>query len=124
MSRTKKNGWERHEAPDGRIARLGPVLATCSANELAVVDPTMQASIPVDVVLWLTAPMQQATDAAQRLRAIADLIEAVDNRCLAADGPVTKFQDEVTDAELRKLYQLATGAAPKTRQAKRKARKR
>jgi hypothetical protein len=43
-----------------------------------------------------------------RLKEIADIMEAVDRRCEASDGPVAKFQDEVTDEELRKIYILAS----------------
>jgi hypothetical protein len=44
----------------------------------------------------------------KRLQQIAQIMEQVDNRCLACDGPVSKFQDEVTDRELRQIYVLAT----------------
>lgn len=36
-----------------------------------------------------------------------DTIERVENRCMAADGPVTKTCDEITDEELRALYVAA-----------------
>ena len=36
-----------------------------------------------------------------------EILERVDNRCLAADGPVTPTLREATDGELRILYRLA-----------------
>lgn len=46
-------------------------------------------------------------DVADRLEKIADILERVDNRCMAADGPVTKTRHEITDAEYRQIYRLA-----------------
>ena len=43
-----------------------------------------------------------------RLNAIAAIIEAVDDRCLASDGPVSKTREEITDHELRSIYRHAT----------------
>jgi hypothetical protein len=36
-----------------------------------------------------------------------ELLEAIDNRCMAADGPVTPTLTEATPDELRKLYLFA-----------------
>lgn len=46
----------------------------------------------------------------RRLHAIAQIIEAVDNRCMAADGPVTPTLKEMTADELKKIYKLAKHA--------------
>lgn len=43
----------------------------------------------------------------RRLRRIAQIIEDVDNRCLAADGPVTPTLQEMTVDEMREIYGLA-----------------
>lgn len=48
--------------------------------------------------------------AANRLNEIARVIERVDDRCLAADGPVTPTLQEMTQAEIGRIYKLATGA--------------
>ena len=42
-------------------------------------------------------------------KAIKEVIEAVDNRCIAADGPVTPTRLEITDEELQLIYRLARG---------------
>jgi len=42
-----------------------------------------------------------------RLALIAEIIEIVDNRCAAADGPVSNTRDEITDQEMRSIYRLA-----------------
>ena len=43
----------------------------------------------------------------QRLQKIAEVIEAVDARCMAVDGPVTETKDEITSKELMQIYKLA-----------------
>src|SRR3972149_5958212 len=49
------------------------------------------------------------TPDAERLRLIAEVIETVDNRCLAADGDVTPTLQEMTQEEISKIYALASG---------------
>lgn len=49
------------------------------------------------------------TDDKGRLREIADIIESVDQRCAAADGPVSDTRHEMTDKEMRRIYRLAIG---------------
>lgn len=46
-----------------------------------------------------------------RLKMIASIIEAVDNRCAAADGPVTPTLKEMTQAEISEIYALAKNDA-------------
>lgn len=46
---------------------------------------------------------------AQRLAAIRAVIEAVDNRCMAVDGPVPATLDEMSQAEISEIYCLAGG---------------
>ena len=46
---------------------------------------------------------------AERLIAIAEILDAVDNRCLAVDGPVSPTRHEITDRELRTIYLNALG---------------
>jgi hypothetical protein len=41
------------------------------------------------------------------LKRITDIIERVDNRCMAADGPVTPTRQEITDKEMRSIYLAA-----------------
>jgi hypothetical protein len=45
----------------------------------------------------------------ERLRQIKEIIDGVENRCMAADGPVTNTRVEMTDDELRRIYRLAGG---------------
>lgn len=44
-----------------------------------------------------------------RLREIAEIIESVDNRAMAADGPVTPTLQEMTQDEISRIYYLAKG---------------
>jgi hypothetical protein len=45
----------------------------------------------------------------QRLKEIAEIIEFVDHRCLAYDGPVGSTLEEMTQKEISKIYELAIG---------------
>lgn len=40
-------------------------------------------------------------------RKFCAILEAIDQRCMAADGPVTPTLREATDTELRMLYRMA-----------------
>lgn len=52
-------------------------------------------------------------DAAEKqLAGIVDIILAVENRCLAADGPVTPTLQEMTAQELQAIYRLAKRRRP------------
>jgi hypothetical protein len=50
-----------------------------------------------------------AMDQDDRLRRIANIIDGVDNRCAAADGPVTPTLQEMTQIEMSAIYALAIG---------------
>jgi hypothetical protein len=64
-----------------------------------------------------SVPDGQLITAAPQLQTVAqlfiDTIHAVENRCMAADGPVTATCDEITDAELRAIYVAAVAALAK-----------
>ena len=44
-----------------------------------------------------------------RLKGIAEIIEKVDDRCLAADGAVTETLDEISQDEIKEIYNFAKG---------------
>jgi hypothetical protein len=46
-----------------------------------------------------------------RLKKIAYIIESVDHRAMAADGPVSLTREEITTRELCEIYALATGSS-------------
>ena len=48
-----------------------------------------------------------------RLAEIAGIIEGVDNRCMAVDGPVSSTLSEMTQLELTRIYGLALGRTHK-----------
>ncbi len=60
----------------------------------------------VECPLW-TPPSDSMTPDARRLKRIAEIIEAVDNRCMAADI-VTPTLKEMTQQEISEIYALAT----------------
>jgi hypothetical protein len=44
-----------------------------------------------------------------RLQAIKEIIDGVESRCMAVDGPVTNTRREMSDVELQRIYRLAGG---------------
>lgn len=50
---------------------------------------------------------------AERLARIAEIIETVDGRCMAADGPVTPTHREISAGEILNIYLLATAVPEK-----------
>ena len=48
-----------------------------------------------------------------RLKRIAQIIETVFIRSMACDGPDSPFREEMTDAEMLEIYQLAVGKKSK-----------
>jgi hypothetical protein len=55
--------------------------------------------------------LDAAEPESEALAAIARIIESVEDRCLAADGPVTPTLAEMTEEELGTIYRLATPTA-------------
>ncbi len=45
----------------------------------------------------------------KKLQKIVDIIENVEARAMAVDGPVGKTRDEITDQDLQAIYNLAGG---------------
>lgn len=54
---------------------------------------------------------QQIKNLTTRLDNIAKIIEDVDNRCMAVDGPVTPTLNEMTQKEMSMIYKYAKEAA-------------
>lgn len=46
-------------------------------------------------------------DNQNRLQRIAEIIEQVDDRCMAAEGPVTPTLSEMRQEEISEIYELA-----------------
>ena len=63
--------------------------------------------LPIDERLSIPT---DCTELKARLAKIAEIIEAVDNRCMAADGPVTPTLQEMTQTELSAIYAIARQA--------------
>ncbi len=58
------------------------------------------------------AKMKRRLDVAQRkARIVCEIVESVENRCMAADGPVTPTLQEMSEEELRELWQAANAIA-------------
>jgi hypothetical protein len=53
--------------------------------------------------------MDETVKLYDRFAQIVAIIDAVENRCMAHDGPVGNTRQEMTDDELREIYKLAGG---------------
>lgn len=61
------------------------------------------------IEVWNTrSPQPEIVRPEKQLARIAEIIEAVDDRCMAADGPVTPTLQEMTQAEISEIYRLAS----------------
>lgn len=49
----------------------------------------------------------------EKLKRIAEIIESVDHRCMAADGSVTATLEEMRQDEISEIYELASRRAYK-----------
>jgi len=90
-----KDALEYCLSPGGRLAvefALRPLSARESRNEPS--SRLLQADL---AFIFLR----------DRLEEIAQIIERVDQRCTAADGPVAQTKDEITAAEIKRIYELA-----------------
>ena len=58
------------------------------------------------------APVAGGGGADERLAEIARIIESVDNRAMAVDGPVPSTMQVMTQDEMSRIYALASGKRP------------
>jgi len=92
-----------------RLERIATRMFSSHSTEEADVTGALEIMRAFD-----NAPPREVINAAptseyHRLAGIAAIIEAVDQRCLAADGSVTPTRCEITGDELRQIYKLAKG---------------
>lgn len=73
----------------------------------------MKKRLPMPTNIKAVAWAEEALALQGRLDRIAEIIWDVDNRCLAADGPVTATLEEMRQSELSEIYKLATGNSRK-----------
>lgn len=92
--KTVSHGCAECRFYQGRLEALNKVREAMRAERRAPVDAR-------------TARLRRAMDR------IAEIIEAVDNRAMAADGPVTPTLEEMTQAEMTEIYKLAKGKRKK-----------
>lgn len=71
-----------------------------------LVESVTKRKVSVD---GLNVAIKQRDEARHKLSQIKDTIDLIENRCLAADGPVTNTRFEMTDEELRFIYTTAGG---------------
>lgn len=109
--RTKRDQEATEEWPEscprcgnsGDNDRCGGFAWTYSAPMRRIVCKLCGWPVPKEVALG------RILAAEGRLARIAQIIEAVDNRAMAADGPVTPTLQEMTQTEMSEIYALATG---------------
>lgn len=61
--------------------------------------------------------MKKQVSPKEALQIVIDTIHSVENRCMAVDGPVTPTSEEITDAELKRMYDAARAALTASPQA-------
>lgn len=72
--------------------------------------PGTERKLPAKRINKAAARFKKERDQARiKLREIRRIIEAVDNRAMAADGPVTPTLKEMTQLEISRIYKLAGG---------------
>jgi len=74
------------------------------AQAMASANHALCATLPPEV----SHAKQLAVDACKK---VLDVIERVENRCMACDGPVTPTTQEITEDELRTIYLAAKEGA-------------
>ncbi|MGY3690157.1 hypothetical protein ACVIGA_000237 [Bradyrhizobium sp. USDA 3240] len=95
---------DRYDCDRGQLAG-GDLTDDEVANAVFLDASTKNLAIAKDRIRWLSRRLETA-DAG--LAKVKQIIEDVDNRALAADGPVTPTLQEMTDEEMRKIFALAS----------------
>jgi hypothetical protein len=89
-----------------------PTLAQHLVERLAAARTPVHEN-PSEVVATRMSELRRRAEVAAaraaRLDEIARIIEAVDNRCMATDGPVTATLREMSQEEISRIYALASG---------------
>lgn len=89
FKRANKKGWIADDFPLHRYGELVEETERCRYREIILEKENQTLK--------------------KAMKKIAGIIEGVDNRCMAADGPATRTLDEMTDNEMILIYQLASG---------------
>jgi hypothetical protein len=84
-----------HDLPTRAEYPAGTPIVTLSEHEAAALDLAQEGSAFLD--------------GAARLARIALIIECVEARCMAVDGPVPRTLEVMHEAELMDIYQIASG---------------
>lgn len=95
--------FARHNAAklgEKTLRAIGKILAKHDAG-------VIEAALELENVARDTG--DSAAIAHARLASIKEIIDGIENRCMAGDGPVTNTRHEMSDEELRRIYRLAGG---------------
>ncbi|UFX42014.1 hypothetical protein HAP47_0022240 [Bradyrhizobium sp. 41S5] len=112
--RTPGARWREAGEPDPHGVRYDCDRAQLAGGDLTddevanavFLDPGINnLTIAKDRIRWLSRRLESA---GADLARIKQIIEDVDNRALAADGPVTPTFQEITDNELSRIFALAS----------------
>ena len=87
----------------------GTTAVTCAATDATPMKANAESKVftAEDFIKMEYSLSLKIAEASNSLDAIASIIENVDNRCMAADGPVTATLREMTADEIKTIYQLA-----------------
>ena len=91
------------------IAKVRPIDLLRACTEIASLRAELDVALKVnsEKVKERRGTFAQLDDAEGRLTQIRQIIDCVENRCAACDGPVTPTLREMTERELRDIYKLA-----------------
>lgn len=90
---------------DKRIIRLEDELKASMTMSVL----SMQTDLKTDVHIHMRKVNDEIRSREARLLGIAAIIEGIENRCMAVDGPVLPTTREITEDEIRTIYRLAKG---------------
>lgn len=98
-------GWvcTRDPGHDGPCAAW-PVNSAQAAEQIERLKSCLRASHEAYIRV-----VRQSAGSRAMGKQIVEIINGIENRCMAAEGPVTNTRHEMTDDELRRIYVLAGG---------------
>ena len=97
-----------HNAENARLREaIGLATTAVPTMEMDAADPVGMMQRVVAEIDTLREQVEALEAAHQRVRSI---ILSVENRCMAADGPVSRTLEEMTEDELRAIWQASDAA--------------
>lgn len=103
-----KNRLKKSGRKDATPAEFGEILGKNDGRVQQILSCTLH-EIPYRFDVKRKKRSAQNLTPSVRLQRIREIIEHVETRAMAADGDVTNTRHEMTDKEMRQIYELAGG---------------